>query len=313
MPTIPTPGQLSRNIHCFRADCGTDDASVPIPFAPRRMLEHIDRLRFNNGERYYDQDDNSYCVWIDRAEPPARLRFAVIRRDGLPFVEERGLLTALEIPAAAGLVEQIHVQVFPNNIVGCDFNFYGPRLPRLRNYLRERGGPDRQEVAFEALARRDVLEILNHFDGIRVLDFRVRKADIDLIAQADRNLAEALRAQARLGDAEEFEVVLRPRPYSRDADLGARAFQLVKKLARRGDITEAARVFRVEGRIDGAPSQTLNVLDERLVSEQPIAKIPGRGRALDSDSAYAAIRAAERELHDALLAAVSIAGDAAAS
>jgi hypothetical protein len=156
---------------------------------------------------------------------------ALIRREGLPFVEERGLLTALNIPAAAGLVEQIHVQMFPHNIVGCDFNFFGPRLPRLQAYLRERGGPNVQEVALEPLARRDVLDILQRFDGIRLFSFRVRRADIDLIAQTDLSLAEAVRAQASLGEADELEIVLRPKPYSRDHDLGSRVFSLVRKLA----------------------------------------------------------------------------------
>lgn len=308
MPRVPAPGQLNRKIHFFRADCGADDDGRPITFQPKHMLEHIDELPFDDSGRYLTEDDITYCAFVDKAAMPSQLRFASIRRDGLPYVEERGLLTALDIPDTAGLVEQIHVQFFPHNIVGCDFNFYGPRLPRLRRYLDERGGPESQDVAFEPLARRDVLELLNRFDGIRLFNFRVRRADIDLIAQADASLAAALRAQATLGDAEEFEIVLRPKPYSREDDLGNRVFSLVRNLARRGDVLDAARAFRVEGRITGHPSQPLNILDEHLVSEQSIAKIPGRARAIDSTSAYAAIRAAERELRDALQAAVAIVG-----
>jgi hypothetical protein len=301
------PSEVSRNIHFFRADCGTDDDGSPIAFAPRRMLEHINGLSFTSGGRYFEDGENTYCLWVDGVAPPVHLRFAVIRREGLPFVEENGILSALQIPDAAGLVEQIHVEFFQHNIVGCDFNFYGPRLPRLRTYLRERGGPDHQEVAFEPLVRRDILEALDRFGGIRVFDFRVRRADIDLIAQTDRSLGDALRAQAALADAEEVEVILRPKPYARKADLGSGAFQLVRKLVRRGEVLEVARAFRVEGRIDGAPSEPLNILDARLVSEQLIAKEPGRGRSLNRDSAYNAIRTAERQLRDALRAAASIA------
>jgi hypothetical protein len=307
MPPVPGPGQLVRTISFFRADCGTDDDGAPITFRPRRMLEHIDGLAFDNAGRYYQFDGNIYCAWVDRPESPARLRFAVIRREGLPFVEQAGVLSALNIPAAAGLVEQIHVEVFPNNIVGCESNFYGPRLPRLRSYLRERGGPEKQDVAFEPLIRQDVLAALQSFDGIRVFQFRVRRADIDLIAQADRSLADALAAQAALGSAEEFEVVLRPKAYSRDTDLGSKMLNLVRKLANRGEVLDAAKSFRVVGRVDGGPSQELNILDERLTSPQLVAKEPGRGRAVHSDSAYAAVRAAERELRDELAAAAAVA------
>jgi len=308
MPPVPAPGQLMRNIHFFRADCGTDEFDEPIAFEPRRMLEHIDGLQFVPGERYFELDDTIYCVWVDKASAPARMRFAIVRREGLPFVEEGGQLAALNIADNAGLVDQIHVQFFPHNIVGFDFNSYGPRLPRLATYLKERGGPNHQEVVFEPLARRDVLDVLNGFDGIRIFDFRVRRADIDLVAEADATLADALRAQAKLSDADEFEVILRPKAYSRDVDLGERAFDMVRELVKHQGVVDVAQIFRVQGRIEGSPSEPLNVLDERLVSEQLIAKIPGRGRALDSASVYSAIRDAEKDLRDLLRSAVSIAG-----
>ena len=62
--------------------------------------------------------------------------FCQIRRTGLPQLEQAGTVSDLKIADNAGLVEAVHVVFFPDNIVGADFNFYGPRLSRLGYYLR---------------------------------------------------------------------------------------------------------------------------------------------------------------------------------
>lgn len=53
-------------------------------------------------------------------------------------MEQAGALSDLRIPTHAGLAETIHIVVFPDNIVGADFNFFGPRLSRFSRYLKEK-------------------------------------------------------------------------------------------------------------------------------------------------------------------------------
>lgn len=82
---------LERYIHFYRADCGTDKQGKRVPFDPSAALARIDKLAFASfaraGGRYYEEDDNVYCCWVDS---PKRAQFAVIRRDALPTVEETG-------------------------------------------------------------------------------------------------------------------------------------------------------------------------------------------------------------------------------
>jgi hypothetical protein len=283
----------------------------PVPgatatFDPRAALERIDGLPFADAGRYLNYQDSVLCAWVDDPTPRARLRFATIRREGLPFVEERGAVTALEIPEAAGLVEQCHVVCFEHNIVGCEFNFYGPRLSRLGPYLRERGGDSLPRVRFEPLVRRDVAALLDSAYGVRIFRLRIRNSDIAAISDADRDLGSAFAAEASLSEAEELEIQLRPRAYAR-GHLGNRMLQLTRRLARRQDIGEVASMFSVDVQwMENGASETVNLLDDRLVATRPVARSAGRGRAVDTQSAYAAIESAYGDLEEDLLEAASI-------
>jgi hypothetical protein len=238
-----------------------------------------------------DDGDRVLCAWVDNAASRQRLRLAVIRREGLPFVEENGAQSALDIPDAAGLVEQTHVVCFEHNIVGCDFNFYGPRLPSLARYIRGRGGQGAQHVTFEPLVRRDVVDLLDQYGAVRTFDLRVRRSELGALEQADASLGEALRAQASLSEADEVELILRPRAFSRGENLGQGFFGRVRNLARRDDIADLVQRFVVDAiPADGnGRGQQLNILDDHLIADVQINRRPGRGRALDSASAYDAI------------------------
>lgn len=119
---------VERRIHFCRSYCGKNEAGKPVPYKQATAVAQIKSLPFTDskvGGRYFEDAENVYCCWV---ESPSKLKFAVIRRDAFPQLEEKGIVKALNVPATAGLVEQIHVRFFPKNVVGFDFNFYGPRL-----------------------------------------------------------------------------------------------------------------------------------------------------------------------------------------
>jgi hypothetical protein len=306
MPPQRSPNTVARRIHFYRAIV-PKIKSQPGAFDPQGALKRIDSLAFNVEGKYMQDGDRLLCCWVEKAANPARARLAVVRREGLPSVEEQGVETDLTLNATAGLVEQIHIRCFDHKIVGCDFNFYGPRLPSFGRYLAEKGGSKAPKVEFEPLVRQDIAEMLAGFAGVRAMTLRVRRSELDAIEQSDKNLGAALRAQAKLGAAEEVEMTLRVKPYSRGITLSASLFNRAKKLAARKDIAEIAGRFIVDAVPEGGgSSRTLNILDDHLISEQQIAKRPGRGRGLDHASAYDAIGRAYGELKDDLIRAASI-------
>jgi hypothetical protein len=165
-----------------------------------------------------------------------------------------------------------------------------------------------KELDFHALVRQDVVAMLDEYGGVRAWNLQVRRSEIDAISKIDKSLGEALRAQAKLGAADVVEVAWRVKPYARGETLGAKAFARVRKLAKRKDIADLVGQFTVDAvPADGGRSQTLNILDDHLISTKPIKKRAGRGRALDHTSAFDAIGDAFDDLKDELTKAASVA------
>ena len=127
---------LERNIHFFRADAGLNAAGRPVALDVEPVLDLVAKVACQDGERYQPQgDDNVLSSWVDSTANRPRLRLATVRRAGLPLVEAAGALSSLQLAADQGLYEAIHAIFFPNNVVGVEFNFYGPRPSRIPWYL----------------------------------------------------------------------------------------------------------------------------------------------------------------------------------
>ena len=110
----------------------------------------------------------------------------------------------------------------------------------------------------------------------------------------------------RAGESEEMELVLRPRPYSRQR-LNPKMLQLVRRLARSNTIREDATKFEVKGFDQNLGRETtVDVLSDRFVVSKQMVRQDPRGRALISESAYQAIDEAYMEISDDLAAAASI-------
>ena len=127
-PRNPSP-TVERKIHFFRVDAGLDGSGKPLVFDPTTALKNIERLSFDetSSSRYsLDEDGNALCVWPEITKERIALRFAQVRRVGLPQLERGGAVTDLNVADDEGLLESIHAVFFENNIVGAEFNFYGP-------------------------------------------------------------------------------------------------------------------------------------------------------------------------------------------
>ena len=302
---VKKANDLERKIHFYRSFCGTDEAGKPLPYKQGAVLRHIDQLPFTNhktGGRYFDDRENVYCCWVD---DPNKIRFAVIRRDALPQVEEEGIVSSLNVPATAGLVEQIHIRFFPHNVVGFDSNFYGPRLTRLGSYLSQVATGQGEKVSFWPLLRQDAVEELEGNKDLRVFAFRIKRSLIDVIEEADESLASALRATAEISDADEVQVVLRPKPFSRDS-IGAKLMKTTRKLAKRDDLRHIASEFKVKVAEPGKAAVAIDLLGDHFIFDKRILRQTAKGRALDPNDAFAKIEEAHRERRQELEKAAAL-------
>lgn len=296
---------VERKIYFYRVDAGHDEAGRSITFGVPECLKHIDGLPLASGERYWDEGADRHCCWIDNAASPQRLRFARVRRSALPQMERGGLLQGLSLPSNAGLAEQIHVVFFPKEIVGVDFNFYGPRLSRLGGYLAEKGCLP--VLSFEPLLNNDVLRSVQRLEEVTMLQLRIRAPFADVIAKRSRSLGAAFRAAANAGDADVVEVVLRPAPWSK-GHLADRLVRVVRSLAGDTSVREQALSFKLRGRTEDGLTDVIDVLADQLITTKRIVQQDDRSKALDRDAAYVAIREAYAELRPQLEAAAAAQG-----
>jgi hypothetical protein len=307
--TSPT---LERKIHFYRADIGVDGGGRPLVFDPAPALTAINALPFVDeptGRYLVDDAGNAVCIWPGAQTASRSLRFCQIRRTGLPQLERAGQVSDLDIAADAGLLEPVHVMFFADNIVGADFNFYGPRLSRLGYYLRVKSDNAVPIAKFHPLLRLDVAEQLDHLTEIRLFDLRVKGSYVEAVREADASLGDAFAANARVldGDIEELEVILRP---SVDARRGAlqRLLAPLKALVRARELREYASRFQVRGKHDETGKvELIDLLRDQLIARKQILRLGERSRAIDANSAFEAIRAAHHELRDDLHQAAALA------
>jgi hypothetical protein len=305
---LPT---LERKIHFYRVAAGVDEGGRPLAFDPTPALTAIERLPFADGRggRYLpDAEGNAICVWREGASRLPSLRFCLIRRTGLPQLEEAGTVSDLNIATNAGLLEPVHVVVFPYNIVGADFNFYGPRLSRLGYYLHVQSGEAVPQVFFDPLLRQDVARELDHLTELRLFDLRVKTSYIETVRRADASLGDAFAANAHVldDDVEELEVVMKPTKNGRHGAL-RRLLGPLKALARGPELRENTQRVQVRGKHDETGRvEMIDLLRDHIIANKQVLRLGRRSRAVEAGSAFEAIRAAHDELRDDLRRAAGI-------
>jgi hypothetical protein len=221
-------------------------------------------------------------------------------------VEQAGRLAPLDIPDDSGIAEQTHVVFFPSNIVGAEFNFYGPRLSRLASYLVAKAHDQCPELAFEILLRQDIRDRLRRLQDIRLLNLRIKPSFAEIVAQADKDLGSCFKAAARAANADEVELILRPAPRSGRA-LNHSLLVAVRRLSTKQELHQEATRFLVKG-LDSETGhvEELDLLSDDLVVKKPVTLQNDRFRSVDSASAYQAIEQAYTELSDDLSQAMGM-------
>ena len=298
---------VERNIYFYRSHIGLDEGGQPLPFDPAPALRIIGSLPFTDGARYESDTDGSVlCVLPVPPSSNSRLQFCRIRRAGLPLLEQGGSIRELQIHPNAGLLEPTHVIFFPSNIVGVEYNHYGPRFPRLGPYLHNKSNQAISLVSFRRLVRGDIADQLDRLTELRLFEFKSRPSYAEVIRQTDESLADALDANGRVIDNPDVvQVVLRA---SRDGRRSAleKLRALMRFLLDRNDLGDNVEQFKVKGKTESGRVETLDLLSDHFVSTKKIVCISNRGRALDSDSAFQAIGEAYQELKPELERAASV-------
>lgn len=289
MPTV------TRKIVFFKINAGQDAAGRPLLFDAAAALRFIEQLPFEPGERYLEiEPDEFLALWVDRpGNPYPRGRLAVSRRASLPLVENAGHVSQIPIARDAGLLEPTHLVFFPGNILGAEFNFYGPRAGRLARYLREKLAPHTGVAppqSVEQLIREDALTRLHSWEALHLFDLSVRASLASQVRLIDESLADAFDAAARAGEADQVELVLRKKRRSK-VPLSDRLLRAAKELL--PQLGSDAQRFTVKGPnpVTGE-IEMVNLLRDVVSTRVPVERESKSSRALNSGAMYEAIESA---------------------
>jgi hypothetical protein len=248
-------------------------------------------------------EEQSLCAVVDRAESPHRVRFYRVRRRNLPETEGGGVFRALELGEQDGLAESIHMVFFDDDVVGAEYNHYGPRATTFGGFVQERCS---QDVRLRYLIRSDVIEKILRMPEIRKVRIKVEPSVATALKQHAGGLGGAFDAAEVFQAGRYMELVLAARAADRSFTDNVKS---LLRAIRGQNAVGHVDAFEVYGKNQDSEYEHLNLLHDRVIVQTEISRESPRSRALDKDSAYAAVEAAYASLGDAINAGGTITVD----
>ena len=208
-------------------------------------------------------------------------------------------MSDLNIAPDEGLLEATHAVFFPGNVVGVEYNHYGPRISSLGSYLHSLSEGAVAKATFSPILRDDPTRQLDRLTDIRLFDITVRRPYIDSVRRASVSLADTLDANAQLFDEpEKVQVVLR---YS--AARRRSAWDILRNPTRSLVVSNTQDPIldrlRIRGYCEDSDKvEAFDLLKDNIIATMQVVRLGGRGRAIDPDSAFAAISESYEQFAD---------------
>lgn len=298
---------VTRKIHFYKIYAGNNMAGEPLEYDVKTALEAIGKLSFQTADRYLKDEEDGFeiCCWVDGLDSPCKVTFGKIKRDDFPQIEREGILTDLSVPEESGLVECVHVVFFPNNIVGIEYNFDGPRIARISEYLHAKSQNACPQVpVFEQLLQRDAIKKLEQMQVVKQFKLKVRESLFGAVKQADEDLENAFQAARGLGQAKEIELILSVGRGK--GTLGAKVLNIAKKLISLKNENYDVISGQIKGCDETGKVEIIDLLNAKLVAEKCIPRPSANINASQSELFYSAIEEAYKELKDQLIDSLGV-------
>lgn len=280
---------LTRTIHFYRIYTHVDEHGRLERFNAAETCETVAEIQ-GTDERYItDKNEIDTTCWLDEPNDNDRLVMATIKRKDFPLRERKtGERGTLEMLADEGLAEIAHVRLLPNNIIGVDYNHYGPRATRLRYFLQEKAPELYRHLKIKAIVDRDTLALLADLNSFKRLDVRLSEQTMHRLPDNAQHYMQSLRGLFNIagGDMLEFSVGTEARTDRLEVE-NARQFALYL-YENRGHLGEHSKVL-VHGYAANGKKIELDLLSDKVVSEQRVLRMDGRSRTVDSKDAFRAI------------------------
>jgi hypothetical protein len=286
--------EVERRIFFYRAFVGEQVVQREAQFNFPVFCRAIQNAAPTPEGRYLDDgDDSVLAAYVDGERS---LRFGRIRRSNLPLLVEEDRFREIQVSDRGGIFECVHVRYFPPATLGVVFNFYAPRISRLAQYMKRKGGLNRQLELLPIVAR-NPLDAYNRFSIVKKATIKVATASLPDVRRHTRGvIADIVRAAGEAGSTE-IEVTFSSPTGRTQADLGAQIQRGLRSLLGADDPRGILDKMHVSGYLpETTRLDSVDLLADDLISSKSILLESRRGRALDNESAYDQIAAAFQEL-----------------
>lgn len=276
---------VSRKIYFYRLERAEEFA----PLLPGEMSRLANLPWSDKGRYLINGEGDRLAIWPDSVEYPIRLKFGRTRLSQLPTLEKGGQISPLEIEDDAGLLEACHVIIYQDGYVAAEFNFDGPRIKALGEYLFAKRNELQEKPVFRPLFQRDIVELVERMTTVQLLELRGEPYADGILGEADRDLAAAYSTIRDLGANKSVGLRLsaEQRPDSRLRQLAKRLVRLVA--LKPGDVREKVKVLQLKGFTAEGRADEVDMLEDHLIATRTIERQTKKSKAVLSSAAYAAI------------------------
>lgn len=288
--------ELLRKIYFYRVPHWSDIQ----PHLPSD-IQRIANLPWAEPGRYLPETDGSrLALWPDSTSYPIRLRFGRTRLGNLPLKEQSGKLEHLGLAINEGLVELCHVVIYPNGYAAAEFNYAGPRIKRLSDYLYSKHNELKDRVQFWPLLQRDIISLVAEMPTITVVELVGQPSSASLLRQADQGLSDAMKTLGQVGADKSIRLALTS-DHSGDSKLHRLSNRLAQMISKHLlPARDQLRTLRVKGYNNLGKVDIIDLLEQHLVVFKAIERDSPDSKAVSSEAAYAQIDAAYEQLKDQL-------------
>lgn len=271
---------------------------------PLKVFSHINLLSFAENERYLSvTDGNLHLMHIFNEHIPLKISLGTSRRKNLPSIEKDGITSPLEI-YDAGLFEATHAIIFPNNIMGIESNYYGPKPQSFIKYISKKAPLKVEKVKIIPLMRSDFLDYISNIGEIKVLEFKVHRNMTKYFEGINKSLNHILNGLKDSSSAEYIGITLNSNKRKgmslkwKDKFLekfknSENRYAVNKALIKANDMTT--------NRI-----REFNLLEPYFISTKEVLKNDDIHRSVDRDSMFEAIKESYLDLKEEIESIVEV-------
>lgn len=284
---------INRKISFYRGFFWKDDEQVE----PRDIFSHIGSLPFTRQGRYLPLGTgNSRSMYVDSVDLPMRLIIGTKRESGLPLMELEGDRTPLDIPETGGLYEPMHFMIFPNNVIGFEYNSHAPRIGSLKSYLPQKAPTLVDKVELIPLMRSDIRQEISRMGNIRLFNLAIHRNMADHLEILNDNLIDALNHAFRENEySEVLEIVLRPKKYSKGWINLSFLNRIPQFISEAREDLEVAKI-RAENLDNDGKVEDFNLLSLFVSTRRDVDPIDEDHRVVNAESMFHQINEAYHEL-----------------